>query len=212
MEKSSYSTIIFDQGEVLLTNDWNFYCPEKDQLFYAHYNISEAQFTAARKKYIDQLFTGLLSETDYWKNVLTDTQAVSCDPDYAITLARKYQSFKPGMEQLIQELSTFPYRLAILSTTHKEMMAFKRQRFQLDNYFETIITSCDTGFIKPDPRIYTAALSQLQVSPSECLFIDDSQENVDAASDLGITSIRYQNTDQLIKRFAELGIMHTEQS
>jgi 2-haloacid dehalogenase len=42
---------------------------------------------------------------------------------------------------------------------------------------------------------------------NEVLFIDDNLRNVQAAEALGIKSIRFENPEQLTKRFDAAGIM-----
>jgi putative hydrolase of the HAD superfamily len=47
------------------------------------------------------------------------------------------------------------------------------------------------GVRKPDPNIYTLVLKELGAEPGQCFFIDDLQENVDAARSVGIQAHRF---------------------
>jgi FMN phosphatase YigB (HAD superfamily) len=58
--------------------------------------------------------------------------------------------------------------------------------------------------IKPDKAIYERCLEGLQVTPSEALFVDDKEINVQAARALGITSIQFQSVGQLRDELAAL--------
>ncbi len=49
-----------------------------------------------------------------------------------------------------------------------------------------IVVSGDEGVIKPDPRIYAIACARAGLAPSDFLFIDDSQANVDGARAVGM--------------------------
>ena len=53
-----------------------------------------------------------------------------------------------------------------------------------------IVESCREGLSKPDARIFQLCLHRLGVSAQEAVFLDDLQFNVQAAADLGITSIK----------------------
>lgn len=56
-----------------------------------------------------------------------------------------------------------------------------------------------SGFVrmvKPNADIYEYLLKEYKLKESECVFIDDREENVDAAEDLGINGIVFQNYDQ----------------
>ncbi|MGP3972704.1 HAD family hydrolase [Streptomyces sp. 8N114] len=48
------------------------------------------------------------------------------------------------------------------------------------------VLSCEVGFAKPDPRIYTHTLQLLGAAAEDSLFVDDVPENVEAARALGM--------------------------
>jgi putative hydrolase of the HAD superfamily len=52
--------------------------------------------------------------------------------------------------------------------------------------FDEIVISAEVGVAKPDTRIFEIALEQLRVPATRCIFIDDTVENVEAASSLGM--------------------------
>lgn len=61
------------------------------------------------------------------------------------------------------------------------------------NLFNPLIFSCEVGFKKPDRHIFEFLLKTINLKPHECLFVDDDENNVDAASHLGIHFIRFQS-------------------
>lgn len=67
------------------------------------------------------------------------------------------------------------------------------------------------GSMKPEPLIYETAIKKSGFRPEEILFIDDLQENVQAAQDLGINIIHYVGysafSKELKQRFPELGYL-----
>lgn len=72
----------------------------------------------------------------------------------------------------------------------------------LDDY----IISGDVGIIKPDERIYRMLLKRIGRPAGECIFIDDSDENVFAAEEVGIRTILYRSPQQLQRELEGLGI------
>ncbi|ATL30406.1 HAD-IA family hydrolase [Streptomyces formicae] len=58
---------------------------------------------------------------------------------------------------------------------------------------DDVISSADLGIVKPDRRIYEVAAERAGVAPARCLFVDDRQENVDAAAALGMTGLLYRD-------------------
>ncbi|MCM1046850.1 MAG: HAD-IA family hydrolase [Clostridiales bacterium] len=47
----------------------------------------------------------------------------------------------------------------------------------LDAFFDNAVFSCNVGLLKPDKRIYELAMHNLNVLPSECLFVGDGGSN-----------------------------------
>lgn len=78
------------------------------------------------------------------------------------------------------------------------MITNGKGQFQIDNiralgiekYFKTILVSEWEGLKKPDPQIFKRALEQLNVSPSESIFVGDHPKNdVQAAQNIGMVGI-----------------------
>ncbi len=88
-------------------------------------------------------------------------------------------------------------RLALLSNTDPIHVECLERRFMFERHFPVRIYSCQVGASKPSPKIYRAALKSLGVEASEALYIDDIQEFVDAAKEMGLDAIRFQNRDLL---------------
>jgi glucose-1-phosphatase len=95
-------------------------------------------------------------------------------------------------------------RLALLSNTDPLHVAALEERFTFSRHFPVRIYSCSVGASKPSPAIYRAALEGLGLSASEALYVDDIEEFVDAARELGLDAIRFESggglEDQLRRR------------
>ncbi len=66
-------------------------------------------------------------------------------------------------------------------------------------FFDVKVFSCIEGVIKPDRKIYEITLKKLGVKPEEVVFVDDKEENVKAAQDIGINTILFKNSEQFKK-------------
>jgi 2-haloacid dehalogenase len=67
-------------------------------------------------------------------------------------------------------------------------------------FFKTltgIVLSGEEKVCKPDPRIYQILLERYRLHPEECVFIDDRQENLDTAKQLGIETVLFQTAKQV---------------
>ena len=76
-------------------------------------------------------------------------------------------------------------------------------------FFKTlkgIVLSGNERVCKPDPKIYQILLERYRLLPEECVFIDDRQENLDTAQQLGIETILFQTAQQARKSLTDKGI------
>jgi len=90
------------------------------------------------------------------------------------------------------------YRLFLLSNTneihrikfHKEFEANFGYSFY--DLFERNFYSHEMGMRKPNPQIYIQALTEAGLVPEETLFIDDMEENIEAAKTTGMKVLHIQ--------------------
>lgn len=91
----------------------------------------------------------------------------------------------PYVTDLLFILNT-KYKLAIASSSSKKNVMIVINRFNLDGFFSCYITREDVTKIKPHPEIYLLTARKLDLSPSECLVIEDSIAGVSAAKSAGM--------------------------
>ncbi len=109
--------------------------------------------------------------------------------------------------EILRELKQAGYALYGLSNWSAETFQRVREKFQFFGWFETIVLSGDVRLIKPDPQIYRLVLEKTNLSAEECLFIDDSATNIEAANRLGFKTIRFVSPEQLAAELAQLKIL-----
>ena len=91
------------------------------------------------------------------------------------------------------------YRLILLSNTNPYLMewvmsdAFDGRGHGVDYYFDAMYLSYEMKVMKPSQEIFHRLLMSEQVSPSECLFLDDGPRNVAAASQMGMRTYCPEN-------------------
>ena len=83
------------------------------------------------------------------------------------------------------------YGIYMLSNTNPIMWdteirhQFRQQGREVEDYFDGIVTSFQTGVMKPDAAIFRYTQQHLGIEPAETLFLDDSEANCAAARALG---------------------------
>ena len=59
---------------------------------------------------------------------------------------------------------------------------------------------------KPDREIYEITLKKLGSKPEQAIFIDDKQEYINGAKDVGINTVLFQNINQVKGELNQLGV------
>jgi putative hydrolase of the HAD superfamily len=103
------------------------------------------------------------------------------------------------MLDLMAELRDRGHRMALLTNNVREWEPLWRAKLPVDAIFEVVVDSAFVGMRKPDPRIYELTLERLGgVAPHESVFIDDNEVNVEAARNLGMLAVHFQDNEQAI--------------
>jgi len=103
----------------------------------------------------------------------------------------------PRRLELLQEVRK-QWQIALLSNTnpiHTEAI-FTRYP-ALPHLFEEVILSYQVGFRKPEPAIFQLATHLLNAAPEQILFVDDVQENIQAAAEQGFQTLWLTDPEQL---------------
>ncbi|MCH5222282.1 MAG: HAD family phosphatase [Muribaculaceae bacterium] len=117
--------------------------------------------------------------------------------DYQIDIA--FQKFIVGIPEhrlaSLRKLRCQGYGIYLLSNTNPIMWhgviarEFCKEGLRREDYFDGIVTSFEAKYAKPDARIFHYTAQHLGILPSETLFFDDSEANVDAAIKEGFKAV-----------------------
>jgi len=148
---------------------------------------------------------GKLSAHDFYRQV-TRTLEARLEYDAFYDMYNDVFALRPAIATILAELKP-RYRLVMLSNTDVMRFGFIRSRFPEVMFFDDYVLSYEVGFIKPDPRIYRIAVQKARAPASDCLFIDDRPENIEAARKLGLHTIQYSEGVDLKQALQALGLL-----
>lgn len=198
-------TIIFDCGRVFLHD------PDNDIIFF---DIAKAcgipyqTVESVVNELIPPYQRGDLTDKTFWKTFLKRTGLHQLPLNYGTLWTNSYLNLSKidkGILNLVQKLKENGYCTPVLSNTIPPHVKVNRQR-GLFNLFEPEIFSCEVGSKKPEKLIYHIALERTGVQAAEAVYVDDVEEYVKVAEEIGIKGIHFQNQTQLMRELRRLGI------
>lgn len=137
---------------------------------------------------------GQLSREEFWKQLMPLLGAAESDEAF---FEREFFSGDEEDAALIQFVRTLRprYRLGMLSNAFAGTREWIEERYTFLELFDHVLFSSEAGMRKPDEQFFRLMLKQLQVEPSEALFVDDFLGNISAAQKMGIQTIWYKDRD-----------------
>jgi putative hydrolase of the HAD superfamily len=192
--------LVFDYGEVISRSPSEY---DRAELL-GITGIAAEPFWASYWSHRDALDRGDLSVTDYWHTIAGDVGATWTAATVQQLWAADFRSWisvEPGTVELLSQLHAGGTRLALLSNAGFDFS--DPFRFSpMGQYFERIFVSAEMNALKPDPAIYLEVATELGITPTQMVFIDNKSVNTDAAAALGITVHHFTGVDGLA-RFLE---------
>jgi len=196
MPVSNLKVIIFDMYGVILKD------PEGGLLPFVNRSFPELTYNDVYKHW-QQGNIGAISSAEFFHRI-----GYTGDPEELMQQYLDSIEIDESFDEVAKALQQH-YRLALLSNDLAEWSAYLRQKFNLDRYFASVVISGVEKIKKPDLRLLNKILESLNVTPAECLLIDDRVENLNAAEQVGMQTLLFNSRKvyypgNIVNSFAEL--------
>jgi putative hydrolase of the HAD superfamily len=189
--------IIFDIGNVLIKFDPLGYLALEYEDFETVMTLYREVFQSEEWALLDE---GLIDEDEAVKRVSDRI------PKYKETVAKLIKSWEyfliEDIKPSIYFLKLFKekgYKLYALSNYPKRGFLFTQEKYDFFKLFDGKVISYEVKKLKPDVEIYNSLFKKYALKPEECIFIDDSYPNVEAARGLGMKAVHFRQTSQFLE-------------
>ena len=185
------STIIFDLGNVLVESS-----PELAARRFSKLDGKPFEENMAIMQDNPDYMSGRISPAVFAKRHIKALNIPATEQEFHRIYTDIF-SLNARMFDLLKKLKG-RYKLVLLSNVEKPTAAFLEKKFPgLFTMFDHRIYSFEAGAVKPEKKIFLQALKQTGAKPEETIFVDDRQENVEAAQALGMHGIKYSSIETL---------------
>jgi glucose-1-phosphatase len=190
-----YSAIVFDLGKVLIPFDYALAINKLNQI---EEGLGDRfkDFYKSNYHFHRDFECGKISEDDFVKKML---EVVDHKID-AETFKKYYADIFSLHEDVISLLPELKknYKLFLLSNTDPLHQKYGWQKYEFLKYFDKLILSHEVGSVKPEEKIYREVEKASGLPSEEHFYIDDIQEYVDAAINLGWDAVWFVDYQKLV--------------
>lgn len=181
--------IVFDLGNVLFKFD-----PDEilDSLFDDYHTKEKLKQSVFKTTIWRELDRGSLSLFQA-KKIFIDK-----NPDLKDEIEILLDNWKNFLHPIDENMKLLPElkknnRLYILSNFHEEAFNYITNKYSFFELFDGMVVSYKVKLIKPERKIYEILLSRYSLIPQDTIFVDDTEENIKAAQELGIKGLLYKS-------------------
>lgn len=197
------TTLFFDIGGVILTNGWDNIARTKAA---EHFKIDFDEFEEKHQKHFYDFEKGNLSLVKYLDQTIFFTKRRFTRYEVIKFMESMSQVHDSSIDILKRLNADKNYYIASINNESYELNLYRIRNFNLEKYFDAFFSSCFLKARKPDAEIFENVLSILQRDPSECLFIDDREENIGGAEKVGLNAIHLDDVNKLENILKQNGI------
>ncbi|MGH7143964.1 MAG: HAD family hydrolase [Planctomycetota bacterium] len=197
------TTLFLDIGGVLLTNGWDHLARRRAA---ETFKLSFDDIEARHHLNFDTYEIGKIPLDTYLDRVVFDRPR-----PFTRAAFRQFMFAQsapcPGMRELMTRLKArHGLKIFVVSNEGRELNDHRIQRFGLNRFVDSFVSSCFVGLRKPDEAIFKLALDLAQVDPGEVVYVENTALFVTVAAGLGLRSILHTDLATTQKRLADFGL------
>ena len=199
-----FDVILFDVGGVLLTNGWDH---GERAAAVEKFHMDAADLNARNEEVFAAWDRGEITMDDYLNFTVFHEPRSFSREEFVAFLLDQSRLLPDGALDILKELAASgKFILGALNNEAREPNDYRFNKFGLRSYFDVTLSSCYLGMRKPEEAIFRLAIDVMGGKSERILFIDDRQENVEAARAMGIVAILFKGANALRSELANLGI------
>jgi putative hydrolase of the HAD superfamily len=147
-----------------------------------------------------------ISPQEFDQLFATESEALGHRVPGADVLALLSGEVRPRMVQALDTVKAAGFKIACLTnnvvSTEEPATERQAQVRTIMHKFDHVVESSKVGCRKPEPRFYEIACELLNVSPNECVFLDDLGINLKPAAAMGMRTIKVVNPDEALAKLS----------
>jgi len=200
--------IIFDLGGVIIDLDFsNFY---NSIITQSPLNKPQTPIMLEFFRQSDMYHQGNMTDDEFYQLACDLLQVCMLDQsDFFNAFNSIISGYNTDVAELIKKIrDSNQYKILALSNVNSSHWDFiLKKGWEFIDWFDELILSHETHLIKPNPKVFEYAIKKAGCKPKQIVYIDDGLNNIKSAKELGITGIKYTNSEDLLTELKKLNII-----
>lgn len=200
------NTIIFDVGNVLLEYRW------LEALMEAGVTDEDIASKAGRaifdKKWVE-FDAGILDLDGICEELGKEFPDIADNLREFIVRGERMVIHRPEVWEKVHILKEKGYKIYLLSNYSDYLFNLHTKGCSFMDDIDGRLVSYEVHMVKPNRDIYEELITRFNLNPSDCVFLDDREENTETARKVGIeaiTIISREHINEVLTDFIENGV------
>ncbi|MBO4374070.1 MAG: HAD family phosphatase [Lachnospiraceae bacterium] len=195
-------TVIFDIGNVMAKFRWREFLRD----FGLDEEICVRIGNAAMKSKAWDDFDAGMDENEVLNEFIANDPGIEKELRMVFSdIGRTIEMYDTSVPWL-EALKKAGYRRLILSNLSKKTVRECAKDLVFLDHVDGGILSYRVKMIKPDRQIYRCLIRRYGLNPSHCVFLDDREENIRTARELGMKGIVHKDYESSVIELEKLGV------
>ena len=193
---ATYKNIIFDVGDTLVD-------------FRHHNYMSDLGFDEETIAFLtdNMIFTDFWEDMDRGDKDMDDACGYFCGryPDLADKITKFWDNIEAVVAEydyakpLIMQMKEKGYKVFLFSNYPAKLAELHWTKFSFLPEVDGYLISAKAHLTKPDPAFYRMLMDRYRLKAEECIFVDDNENNIATAANIGWRAIHFTGYDALIE-------------
>jgi HAD superfamily hydrolase (TIGR01509 family) len=201
------TTLFLDIGGVLLTDGWDYHARKRAA---TNFKVEFAEMEARHHLTLDTYEEGKLTLEEYLARVVFYQKRPFTRAQFRRFMFAQSKPY-PEMIELIRRLKArYGLKIIVVSNEARELNSHRIQKFKLDGFVDSFISSCFVHVRKPDAEIFRLALDIAQAPARQVVYIENTSMFVQIAEGLGIRGILHTDYSSTCAKLVSFGLRDDE--
>jgi putative hydrolase of the HAD superfamily len=197
------TALFLDVGGVLLTNGWDHHARRRAA---KHFKLDWTEMEERHALNFETHEEGRMTFEEYLGRVVFFQKRPFTRAQFRSFMCAQSKPYIEMIKLVVRLKAQHGLKIAVVSNESREINAYRIQKFKLDGFVDSFVSSCFVQLRKPDVEIFRLALDISQAPARQVVYIENTPMFVQIAEGLGIRSILHTDYATTCAKLSALGL------